>query len=247
MDKMKLSLVPILLAALCAIAAGYVGVVDSGQAACAAVRPSLEASPAQAASRRAVPPPRRGLYGDFICDDTGPPVWSRPAGGRPTDGIRVELLQGTKTWTLATVSSGEGLEFDAEGLTVPADAAPGEVVVRATSLSVDPRMPAPRAKAPFLVLDRLPETGGPGASAVANDRQGHFAAQVCLAVDREGKKYSSNATMERERGGMAGIGKKVEGAAKKAASSKASGKKGKGSGGGSGAAKAKDAVNKLTK
>ena len=46
---------------------------------------------------------------------------------------------------------------------------------------------------------------------------------------------------------MAGIGKKVEGAAKKAASSKSGGKKGKGTGGGSGAAKAKDAVNKLTK
>ena len=48
---------------------------------------------------------------------------------------------------------------------------------------------------------------------------------------------------------MAGIGQKVEGAAKKAASSKASGGKGKGkgSGGGSGAAKAKDAINKLTK
>ena len=46
---------------------------------------------------------------------------------------------------------------------------------------------------------------------------------------------------------MAGIGKKVEGAAKKAASSKASGGKGKGSGGGSGASKAKDAINKLTK
>ena len=46
---------------------------------------------------------------------------------------------------------------------------------------------------------------------------------------------------------MAGIGKKVEGAAKKAASSKASGGKGKGSGGGSGASKAKDAINKVTK
>lgn len=46
---------------------------------------------------------------------------------------------------------------------------------------------------------------------------------------------------------MAGIGKKVEGAAKKAASGKTSGKKGKGTGGGSGATKAKNAVNKLTK
>ena len=46
---------------------------------------------------------------------------------------------------------------------------------------------------------------------------------------------------------MAGIGKKVEGAAKKAASGKTSGKKGKGTGGGSGAAKAKNAINKLTK
>ena len=44
---------------------------------------------------------------------------------------------------------------------------------------------------------------------------------------------------------MAGIGKKVEGAAKKAASGKSSGKKGKG--GGSGAAKAKDAIHKATK
>lgn len=246
MDKTKLSLVPILLAALCAIAAGYVGVVDSGQAACAAVRPGLEASPAQAVPGEPFRLHGEGFYGDFICDDTGPPVSSRPAGGRPTDGIRVELLQGTKTWPLATVSSGEGLEFDAESLTVPADAAPGEAVVRATSPSVDPRMPAPRAEAPFLVLDRLSETGGPEAPAVADDRQGRFAAQICLAADREGRGWSSNATTERERS-MAGIGKKVEGAAKKAASSKASGKKGKGSGGGSGAAKAKDAINKLTK
>lgn len=46
---------------------------------------------------------------------------------------------------------------------------------------------------------------------------------------------------------MAGVGKKVEGAARKAAAGKSSGKKGKGTGGGSGAAKAKDAVRKLTK
>ncbi len=125
MDKTKPSLVPILLTALCAIAAGYVGVVDSGQAACAAVRPSLKASLAQAAPGEPFRLHGEGFYGDFICDDTDPPVWSRPAGSRPTDGIRVEILQGTKTWTLATMSSGEGLEFDAEGLTVPADATPG--------------------------------------------------------------------------------------------------------------------------
>ncbi len=45
-------------------------------------------------------------------------------------------------------------------LTVPADAAPGEAVLRATSPSVDPRMLPPQADAPLLVLDDLPRTGG---------------------------------------------------------------------------------------
>lgn len=246
MGKTKLPLVPVLLAAFCAAAAGYAGTVEGAQAACAASMPSVRASPAEGAPGEPFRLQGEGFYGNFVCDDTGPPVSSRPQGGRPTDGIRVELLQGTKTWTLATVASGEDLEFDAGGLEVPGDAVPGEAVIRATSPSVDPRVPPPRDEAPFLVLDRLPETGGSGASVVVNDLQGRFAARVCLAADGPGRNCSSNATTERERG-MAGIGKKVEGAAKKAASGKASGKKGKSSGGGSGAAKAKNAVNKLTK
>lgn len=244
MRETKLPLVPVLIAALCAIVAGYAGATRSGQAACSASMPRLEASPAQALPGEPLRLRRDGFYGDFICDDTGPPVSSRPQGGRPTDGIRIEFLQGTRTWTLATVSSDEGLEFDAEGLAVPADAAPGEAVLRATSPTVDPRMPPPRAETPFLVLDRLPETGGPGAPVEVTDRQNRLATQVCLAGDRAGKYKSSNAETERE-SDMAGIGKKVEGAAKKAATSKGSGKKGKG--GGSGAAKAKDAINKATK
>ena len=155
----SLMLVLVLLAVLYAVTAGRSG---SGGAACAAVRPSLEASPAEGTPGEPFSLHGEGFYGDFICDDTGPPVSSRPQGGRPADGIHVELLQGTKTWTMATVSSGEDLEFDAERLTVPADVAPGEAVVRATSPSVDPRMRPPRDEEPFLVLDRLPETGGPG-------------------------------------------------------------------------------------
>ena len=151
----SLMLILVLLAVLYAVTAGR-----SGGAACAAVRPSLEASPAEVVPGEPFSLHGEGFYGDFICDDTGPPVSSRPAGGRPTDGIRVEFLQGTRTWTLATVASNEGLEFDAGELELPPDATPGEAVMRATSPSADPRMPPPRAETPFLVLERLPETGG---------------------------------------------------------------------------------------
>ena len=164
MSKAKLPLTSVvLLAAFCAAAAGYAGTVEGAHAACAASLPSIQARPAQAAPGEAFRLHGEGFYGEFICDDAGSPVISRPQGGRPTDGIRVELLQGTKTWTLATVASGKDLEFDAQGLGVPADAAPGEAVVRATSPSVDPRMPPTRDEVPFLVLGHLPETGGPRA------------------------------------------------------------------------------------
>ena len=162
MRKMKFPLAPVLLAAFCAAAAGYAGLVEGAQAGCAASLPTLRASPAQAAPGEPFGLHGEGFYGEFICDDTGPPVSSRPAGGLPTDGIRVELLQGTKKWTLTTVASDKDLRFDAEGLTIPVDAAPGEAVVRATSPSVFPEASPPQADTPFLVLDALPDTGGPG-------------------------------------------------------------------------------------
>ena len=183
----SLMLVLALLAVLYAVTAGR----GSGGAACAAVRPSLEASRAQAAPGETFRLRGKGFYGDFICDDTGPPVSSRPAGGRPTGGIRVELLQGTKTWTLATVASDEKLEFDAEGLTVPADAAPGEAAVRATSPAVDPRMPEPQAEVPFLVLDDLPETGGSGDSPGTPEKEGRKTPVVCLAGALAGRNHGS--------------------------------------------------------
>lgn len=159
MRKVKPPLALVLLAALYAVTAGCSGL--GGGAACAATAAKLEASPARASPNQTFRLHGEGFYGDFICDDTGPPSLSRPAGGRPTDGIRVEFLQGTRVWTLATVASDKDLTFDTEGLTVPADAAPGEAVVRATSPSVLPEVLPPRAETPFLVLGDLPGTGAP--------------------------------------------------------------------------------------
>ena len=151
----SLVLVLVLLAVLYALGAGR-----GGGAACAASLPELESSLSQAAPGETFRLRGKGFYGDFICDDTGPPVSSRPAGGLPTGGIRVEFLQDTRTWTIATVDSDEDLEFDAGGLEVPVDAAPGKALVRATSPSVDPLIPPLRAETPLLVLDDLPTTGG---------------------------------------------------------------------------------------
>ena len=153
-----LILVLVLLAALWAVAAGR---GSGGDAACAAVASDLEASPAQAAPGELFRLHGEGFYGDFVCDDQGIALFSRPAGGRPTDGIRVEFLQGTKTWTLATVSSGEDLTFDAVGLHVPAGASPGEAIVRATSPSTAAGTSPLRSHTPFLVLDAPSDTGSP--------------------------------------------------------------------------------------
>ena len=170
MRKVKSPLAPVvLLATLCAAAVGYAGTVEGAQAACGASMPRLEASPIRAAPGETLRIHGEGFYGDFVCDDTVP-FPSRPQGGRPTDGLRVELLQGTRTWTLATVASDEKLEFEAEKLTVPSDVAPGEAVVRATSPSVAPSIPPPRAETPLLVLGHLPETGGPRGPAGATVR-----------------------------------------------------------------------------
>lgn len=152
----SLVLVLVLLAAVYAVTAGRGG---GGGAACADHASGLEASPARAAPNEPFRLHGEGFYGDFVCDDSGPQLLSRPAGGRPTDGIRVEFIQGTRTWTLATVASGEDLTFDAGGLEVPAGTAPGEAIVRATSPSTGSGGIPPRAEAPFLVLDGPPEKG----------------------------------------------------------------------------------------
>ena len=145
-----LVLVLVVLAALWAVSTGR---GSGGDAACAASTSDLEASPTQAAPGEPFRLHGEGFYGDFVCDDGGSPLFSRPAGGRPTDGIRVEFLQGTRTWPLATVASDEDLTFDAEALEVPTGAEPGEAVVRATSPSTAPGTTPPRAHAPFVVLE----------------------------------------------------------------------------------------------
>ena len=159
----SLVLVLVLLAVLYALGAGR-----GGGAACSASLPELKSSLSQATRSETFRLRGKGFYGDFVCEDTGPPVSSRPAGGLPTGGIRVEFLQDKRVWTIATVASDENLEFDAGGLKVPADAVPGRAVVRATSPSVDPLIPPLRAETPLLVLDDLPGTGGTktGAGAV---------------------------------------------------------------------------------
>lgn len=68
-------------------------------------------------------------------------------------GIRVELVQGQKTRGLARVDGGEDLAFDAE-LEVPADAALGKAIVRATSRSSGLNEHLPPAEATFVVLGR---------------------------------------------------------------------------------------------
>lgn len=151
----SLVLVLVLLAVLYALDTGR-----GGGAACAASLPELESSPEHVAPGETFRLRGEGFYGDFICDDTGPPVSTRPAGGLPTGGIRVEFLQGTRTWTLATVASDEDLEFDAGRIEVPADAVPGKALVRATSPSVDPHIPPLRTETTLQVLDDLPGTGG---------------------------------------------------------------------------------------
>ena len=162
MRNAKLPLTIMLLAASCTVASGCAGPVEGGGAAsCGAAAPRIEASPVQAAPKGTLRLHGEGFYGEFVCNDTGIPNPFEPSGGRPTDGIRIELVQGARTWTLATVTSGKALSFDAEGLEIPTDAASGEAVVRATSPSVVPEVLPPQAETPFLVLDHLPETGGP--------------------------------------------------------------------------------------
>lgn len=160
MTKAMRSPTIVLLAALCAVTAGCSGTPVGSEAACADYATILEASPARAAPSEPFRLHGEGFYGEFVCDDSGPRIFSRPAGGRPTDGIRIEFVQGAKVWPLAIVASDEDLSFDARGLEIPADAPPGEALVRATSPAVQAGTLPPQAEAPLIVLDDLPETGG---------------------------------------------------------------------------------------
>ena len=160
-QTMRFPTLMLLLALLCVIAAGCGGGIRGGQAgSCGAAGPRIEASPAKAA-----PSDTFRLRGTDFANYSSSSSASQQECPRPlpVEGIRIEFVQGSRTWTLATVTSPEDLRVDAEVLTVPADAAPGEAVVRATSPQVSP--PAspspPQADTPFLVLGALPDTGGP--------------------------------------------------------------------------------------
>lgn len=69
----------------------------------------------------------------------------------PERGIPVEFVQDNRTWALGSVDGDEDLAFEAK-LEVPADAAPGEAVVRATSSGSGLAEAPPPAEAPLLVL-----------------------------------------------------------------------------------------------
>lgn len=143
---------------MCAATAGCSGTLGGSQAECGGPAATLEASPARAAPGEPIRLHGEGFYGDFVCDDNGPEILSRPAGGRFTDGIRVEFVQGTRTWSLATVTSDEDLGFDARSLKVPFEAKPGEAAVRATSPPTESSEYPPQAETPFLVVDDLTGT-----------------------------------------------------------------------------------------
>ena len=137
--------------ALCALAVGC-GVFGSGEAACAAIEPRVEAEPAQAA-----PTETFVLRGEGFADHSGRGLLQGECPRLlPDRAILVELVQGDKTWELARIDSGEeDFAFEAR-LEVPADATPGEAVVRATSHSIGPSQAVPLpVKGPFLVLGGL--------------------------------------------------------------------------------------------
>lgn len=82
----------VLLAALCAVTAGCSGTLGGGETVCADHARGLKASPTRAAPNEPFQLHGEGFYGEFVCDDSGPQITSKPVGGRPTDGIRVEFV-----------------------------------------------------------------------------------------------------------------------------------------------------------
>ena len=158
------ALFAVVLAALGSTVAGCaaVGSVDREQAACAVTAPVLEAEPARAAAGGAFELRADGFYEDFVCNDSRSPGErpDEPSGPVPADEVRIELVQGERTWNLSTVSSDEDLAFEVR-LEVPDGARPGRAEVRATAGGIGTAggMDAPVTTS-FLVLDPLPDTGG---------------------------------------------------------------------------------------
>jgi len=104
------------------------GVADSGasaasasaEGACFSPEPILEAQPS-----RGAPKDRFGIRGRNFDADV------RDCGDDPARSVRVEFLQGGRTWELGTVEASKGSRLAAR-LEVPADARPGRATVRAT-------------------------------------------------------------------------------------------------------------------
>ena len=160
-----LAFVMVLLMVLFTLAAGRgsVGLGSQEEAACAAVRSTIKAEPARATPSGTFELRGSGFYGDYICNDTN--FSGRPgetSGPLPDNAIRIEFLQGEKTWSLATVGSDKNLAFETK-LKVPVDAKPGRAVVRAkgSNTGTVSGMSNP-ATTSFVVLNTLPKTGGTG-------------------------------------------------------------------------------------
>ena len=120
----------VLLVAMGAITAGC-GSIGGAEAECVAViERRVEAEPA-----RAAPAEPFRLRGEGFADHSGPgnPLQDDCPRILPERGIRVEFVQGDKTWELSRLNAGEEERgvFEAK-LEVPADAEPGEAVVKAT-------------------------------------------------------------------------------------------------------------------
>lgn len=148
---------------LCTVSVGCGRVLEQDTAACAVTRPTLEAEPARAAPEGSFGLRGAGFYGDFVCNDTDPPERpGEPSGPIPDDSVEIQLVQGERTWDLATVASDKDLDFETD-LEVPASAQPGRATVRATGSNIGSAggMRAP-VETTFTVLDApLPSTGGP--------------------------------------------------------------------------------------
>ncbi len=123
-------------------------------AACATPAPILEARPSRGAPGNEFS--IRGRYfvaGFSVCDDTGS---GSPAAAQtvPARDVRVEFVQGKRTWELGSVEADKGSRIATE-LEVPEDARPGRAIVRATYGQGPPESPYGRTsvEARFFVLE----------------------------------------------------------------------------------------------
>lgn len=119
----RVVLLPIL-AVLCS--SGCAGARIGGESgACAAVAPAVEVRPARVAPRGEFELRGEGFVGRYYCDDTGSPgSWGERRRNAPDRNIRVELVQGDRSWDLSPLDSDPDFAFR-ESLMVPTDAEPG--------------------------------------------------------------------------------------------------------------------------